>query len=458
MKYLDMVTTMKSNLARIREIDDMPELTDELQAEQDKLIQENEILKTKISTEKKRVEDEGFLAEAEANIPVEKKIAPKAQVEIKEPVMASDQIPATVKRWGELKGFKGQDADLKAFRFGQFFRAIAGVKSAANYCTSNGISLYNVHQEGSNTTGGYLVPTEFNNSIIELVKDYGVFRRYADVIPMSSDAMTQPRRTGGLTAYFVGESTAGTESTASWDQIQYVAKKLMVLTRMSSELSEDAIISIADKVMVEIARAFAEKEDACGFNGDGTSTYGGIHGVLAALKAAAGTPTATSAGGITVGTGNAYSELTLTDFVNAMSKLPTYARLSAKWFASPLFFYGTMVNLLTAAGGNALGDLVNGVTTPKFLGYPVVLSEAMPSTAENSQVCALFGDLSQAAGFADRREMTIKVSDSATINGENVFERDELAIMGTERFDINVHDVGDTTKAGPIVGLQTLNT
>lgn len=456
MKYLDMVNTMKSNLARIREIDDMPELTDELQAEQDKLIQENETLKTKISAEKKRVEDEVFVAEAEANVPVEKKIAPKV-IEAKDDPVISSGIPASVKRWGELKGFKGQDADLKAYRFGQFFRAIAGVKSAANYCINNGISLYNVHQEGSNTTGGYLVPTEFNNSIIELVKEYGVFRRYADVIPMSSDAMTQPRRTGGLTAHFVGEGTAGTESTASWDQIQYVAKKLMVLTRMSSELSEDAIISIADKVMVEIARAFAEKEDACGFNGDGTSTYGGILGVLAALKAAAGTPTATSAGGITVGTGNAYNELVLGDFTSTMSKLPTYARGNAKWFVSPLFWESVMVNLLTAAGGNALGDLINGVLTPKFLGYPVVLSESMPSTAENSQVCALFGDMSQAAGFADRRSITLSVSDSAYVGSTSVFESDELAVKGTERFDINVHDVGNTTTAGPIVGLQTLN-
>jgi len=30
-----------------------------------------------------------------------------------------------------------------------------------------------------------------------------------------------------------------------------------------------------------------------------------------------------------------------------------------------------------------------------------------------------------------------------------------LAIRGTDRFDINVHDVGNTSAAGPIVGLIT---
>ena len=35
------------------------------------------------------------------------------------------------------------------------------------------------------------------------------------------------------------------------------------------------------------------------------------------------------------------------------------------------------------------------------------------------------------------------------------FAEDQLAIRGTQRFDINVHDVGNTTAAGPIVGLIT---
>jgi hypothetical protein len=44
---------------------------------------------------------------------------------------------------------------------------------------------------------------------------------------------------------------------------------------------------------------------------------------------------------------------------------------------------------------------------------------------------------------------------AAVINGESVWERDQIAIKGVERIDIVVHDVGSTTEAGPIVGLQT---
>ena len=65
-------------------------------------------------------------------------------------------------------------------------------------------------------------------------------------------------------------------------------------------------------------------------------------------------------------------------------------------------------------------------------------------------IVAVFGDLSQAASFGDRRQTTIQVSDSAL----NAFEQDEMAIRGTERFDINVHDTGSSTESGPIVGLK----
>jgi HK97 family phage major capsid protein len=85
-----------------------------------------------------------------------------------------------------------------------------------------------------------------------------------------------------------------------------------------------------------------------------------------------------------------------------------------------------------------------------FFGYPVEFTQAMPRTT-GAQISLLFGDLSMAAYFGDRRQTSIAFSDSAL----NAFEQDEIAVRGTERFDINVANVGDTTDAGPIVGLYT---
>ena len=46
--------------------------------------------------------------------------------------------------------------------------------------------------------------------------------------------------------------------------------------RMSSEIAEDAITSLGDKMTQEIALAFAVKEDTVGFTGTGISTDGGM--------------------------------------------------------------------------------------------------------------------------------------------------------------------------------------
>jgi HK97 family phage major capsid protein len=93
--------------------------------------------------------------------------------------------------------------------------------------------------------------------------------------------------------------------------------------------------------------------------------------------------------------------------------------------------------------------------TFRFLGYPVQFAQVLPKAEANSQVCALLGDLALASKFGDRRQTTVFLdpySKTAT---------DQLQIRGTQRIDINVHDVGNASatasarQAGPVVGLIT---
>jgi HK97 family phage major capsid protein len=250
-----------------------------------------------------------------------------------------------------------------------------------------------------------------------------------------------------LTAYFVGESEAITESEKNWDRIGLTAKKLAVLARITSELSEDSVINIGDDLMREMSYAFAKKEDECGFNGDGTSTYGGIVGVREKLKGVDGT--IGNIKGLKVGTGNAYTELTLADFRGVVSLLPEYADTpNAKWFVNRSFYWNVMVGLLLAGGGVTAAE-IEAARNKNFLGYGVETTPVMPKVEANSQVCAILGDLSLGARFGSRRGETVSSSEHSR------FAYDEIEVKATERFDINVHDVGDTTDAGPVVGLIT---
>lgn len=346
---------------------------------------------------------------------------------------------------------RGTDAKEKAFRWGAWALAVLGKSDkAAQFCQENGL-VTKGHLEGVNTSGGVLVPEQLTSDIIDLRLEYGAFRRNAYVYPMTSDTASRPRRTGGLTAYFTGEGTAGTASSKAWDRVNLTAKKITCLSKMSSELSEDAVINVGDDLAYEVAWAFSYKEDLCGFNGDGSSTYGGIEGICPRLITINGVD---DGGGLVLASGNLFSEITLADFHKVVGKCPSYARRNAKWFVSPYVHDTVMQRLVIAAGGITASDVAAG-SRPTFLGYPVERVEVMPSTDANSQVAALFGDLQQSSTFGDRRGVTIAFAQSGTIEGVDIFAADEIGIRGTERFDIVNHDLGTSTAAGPIVGLIT---
>ncbi len=367
------------------------------------------------------------------------------------------ELARTLPRHGKVTAFKGERAAETAYRFGMSVLA-SGLydpefelcRQARKFCQDHGLTR--AMGENVNETGGALVLPEFSNEIIDLREDMGVFRQLVKNEPMNSDTKLIPRRTGGPTAYFVAEAGSITASDASWDNIELVAKKLGVLCRYSTEVNEDSIIDFANTLAEEIAYAFAQKEDDCGFNGDGSSTYGGITGIREKIKGLSGT--IANIAGLKVGTGNQYSELLLADFRGVVAKLPRYASKNAVWVVHNTFYWDVMVGALLAGGGVTAMEIENA-RSEKFLGYPVVFSQVMPSVEANSQVCCLFGDFAKGARIGTRRDVTIAFSEHSR------FANDQIEIRGTERFDINVHDVGNASATaasrvpGPIVGLIT---
>lgn len=360
------------------------------------------------------------------------------------PTEVRHQPVVEFKRHGSLKSFHGDKAGERAYRFGRFVMATAGGHDGSRrWCKDNGIEL-RAMAGNENTKGGALVPDEFLNQLIDLREMYGVFRQNARVIPMSSDALTIPRRTGGVTAYAIGENTSITESNPTVDTVNLVAKKWGALTLYPSELGEDAAISIGDMVMGEIAYAFSNKEDDSAFNGDGTATYAGMQGLRTRLTTdgASGTDYYYAGGSSTSGK-DTWPEVVLGDFHAVLGLLPAYAHQSGlvKWYCSSAFFYQVMQGLMYAAGGNTISNVAGG-TGLQFLGHPVVLSQAMPSTTAASQLACIAAALPLGAVLGSRREVQLATST------DRYFELDQIAVRGTTRFDINVHDLG------PIKGLR----
>lgn len=423
------------------------EFTDEEQNRWDETGTEIESIKTQIE----RAQEVAAMEQYAADLKPERRKTPADSADKSEDEPREEKqkprVEVTHKRYGRLHNITDE---AKAFRFGQWCMAAAGNKRSAAWCADNGIEL-RLHKETTNSTGGFLVPDEFDNELIDLREQYGVFRRNARIVPMGSDLIQRRRRAGGLTAYFPGEGGSGTESTKSWDLVTLTAKKAMVLATYTSELAEDAVLNIGDDLAGEIAYAFANKEDECGFNGTGTSTYAGINGVINRLNntGTAGIVTAAS------GTNTDWSGVTMANLTEMISLIPDYAETpNLKFFCSKGFWGSVLLDLQMDAGGNTAAQIAQG-GMKMFGGYPVEVSQVLPKSADSAEIVCLFGDLRLAADFGDRRQTTIAFSEDAVVDDVSVFETDEIAIRGTQRFDINVHSVGDSSDAGPIVALKT---
>src|ERR1043165_2133380 len=287
--------------------------------------------------------------------------AEKIAANLATPVPGQDRLtpfapPSAHKLYGTIKNFRDREIDGRtvraidqAYTAGMWFKAtVLDNAEAKDWCKSRGVPIQKAQGEGVDSAGGFLVPEELMANIIVLREQFGVFRQECQVVPMGSDTLNWPRRTGGLTAFFTGENQAATESQAAWDNINLTAKKAAVLTRMSTEIEQDAVVAIADWLVGEMAYAFASKEDDCGFNGDGTSTYGGMRG--ATVIAIDGNHNACKV----TSSSATWTSMVLKDLTATIGGLPQFAIGGAKWYMSQQAFYTIVATITAGAGGNRL--------------------------------------------------------------------------------------------------------
>jgi len=265
--------------ARMTELASVQERSEEQTKELVSLGTQADELKTSLEFEERIATKEAELravVEKAAPAPAPAVEAPKAE-EKKVEIRAINSLHHT-----QLRAFNdGPEAVESAYRCGRWLRAHV-FKNADDlrWCKDHGVEARALG-ENSNSAGGALVPEEFAARVIRLVENYGTFAASnVEKVTMTRDTMIIPKRVTGTTAYFVGEGTAVTESEPTYTNVQLIAKKLACGTRFSSEVVEDALVSIADAVATEFATSLSYKQDVCGWLGDGTSQYGGIGGVV----------------------------------------------------------------------------------------------------------------------------------------------------------------------------------
>lgn len=346
-----------------------------------------------------------------------------------------------------LQAFKGPEAEAQAYRCGHWLKAVVARlrggqdEQSEQIAMSSGFNM--TATEGTGSAGGYTVPDPLAAAIIEARETVGISRQLADIHSMTADTMSIPKQLTGPTVQYPGEAGTITAGDSTWGQVMLSAVKRAVLSKISNELKDDAIINIVDQAASRIGFELAKQEDAEFISGDGTATYGGETGLLTAI----------GAGGITTGittSEDTWLEIDLANFTDLMGTLPTkYVDGNESWICSNNFYYGVMVKLLVAAGGNTIGMLEAGASRPTFLGKPVFLTDNMPTATAVSTKTFLYGNFKQAVIIGDRTQIQIALSE------QRYFEEDVLAIRAVSRYDINVHEGGTAGAAGAYVCFST---
>lgn len=341
------------------------------------------------------------------------------------------------------KAFTGPDREAKYLRSAMWLRAaLYGSDQARDWCRANDVRVQRAATEGIDSAGAFLVPLELARAILDIRDEFGAFRRRARIEPMTSDNTHVARRPGGTVASFTQEGIAAAAATATFDQIQLTAKKLTALILLSNELEEDSVFEIVDTVANEAAWAFSVKEDGCAFNGDGTSTYAGMRGALQiALDGNHGMAKVTAASGH-----NTFLTLDQVDLSTIIAAVQAAAVPNAAWFVSQTCFAQAFARIATTGNGFIDRRVVDGIDTPFFMGFPVILTQVLPliSTTLTTLPMLAFGDMYLAGVLGQRRGLTIRRSE------ERYFDIDQIGVLVSERFCSVIHNMGDNVNRGAL--------
>ena len=227
------------------------------------------------------------------------------------------------------------------------------------------------------TEGGYLVPDEYERTLIEALEDQNIFRQLAHVIHTSSGERKIPVVASKGTASWIDEEAAYPESDDSFGQVSIGAYKLATMIKISEELLNDSVFDMPSYIAKEFARRIGAAEEEAFFTGNGT---GRPLGILAAT------------GGAGVGVTAAKADAVTFDEV-----MDLFYSLRAPYRRNSVFIMNdstvkALRKLKDGQGQYLWQPAVTAATPDTILNRPVYTSTFMPTLATGNKTI-LFGDL-----------------------------------------------------------------
>lgn len=135
----------------------------------------------------------------------------------------------------------------------------------------NPYEIRNALQVGADSEGGYLVPDEFEHTLVQALEEENIFRKLCKVIQTSSGDRKIPIVTSHGSAKWLEEEELLTESDEEFGQTSLGAYKLGTFIKISDELLNDSVFDVQGYISNEFARRIGHKEEEAFFTGNGTA-------------------------------------------------------------------------------------------------------------------------------------------------------------------------------------------
>ena len=136
--------------------------------------------------------------------------------------------------------------------------------------------VVNALQVGTDSEGGYLVPDEFERTLVQSLEEENIFRKLAKIIQTSSGDRKIPVVTTHGSASWLDEEELYPDSDEVFGQTSIGAYKLGTFIKVSDELLSDSVFDLQNYISTEFARRIGSKEEEAFFVGDGSGKPTGI--------------------------------------------------------------------------------------------------------------------------------------------------------------------------------------
>lgn len=273
-------------------------------------------------------------------------------------------------------------------------------------------NVMNALKEGSDSDGGYLVPDEFENQLIQKLHQENVLRSISHVIQTSSGDHKIPVVASEGTASWLDEEAAYTESNSSFGQVTLGAHKLGTLIKVSDELLNDSAFDLTNYISTEFARRLGDAEEEAFLTGNGTGRPTGILNDSNGAK-----------DGVTAAAADA---ITFDELIDLFYSLKEPYRKNAVFLMNDSTVKA--VRKLKDQNGQYIWQPSVQLGAPDMiLNRPVYTSQYLPTLSAGNKI-ALFGDFSY-YWIADRQGRTFKrLNELYAVNGQ-------VGFLGSQRVD-----------------------